>query len=421
MFRGLLALLLAVSLAGEVARSQEASRVVEYCAQQCHRWLIDDPAREAIADVRLSTTGSTHRIRYAADWLYSEPCPKGRLEFARRIVGTRELTAFSSVLIHHGFCPRVTIEGVAPDAPYFVSESWDELVLDDLRSQMLTRAEFERHAIPALQRIFTSASPHRWTTFGLVVATNTDTHADLLIPEIREMFFDPEPSRRQELADGSSSKYANVRRVADALDRNTKIVNALLDDLDVSPLLAGNPGYRRLLDNLAGIYSSVPSWGTPSVCANVDRIARHLPWERDAKADATFLATLSRCDRGSENLIRRSLYDGRPVITATALRVWSLSGASGRTVARDLMLDVTKYLETHPLPLPDAQSLPVYLYGEQAQRMVRDGTAIEDIATGLSALGELSRTVANFDATGRPDLARALTEGAEHALQRLRR
>lgn len=307
-------------------------------------------------------------------------------------------------------------EGIAPDASYFVSESWDDIVLDNQRSQKLAREEYERRVVPAVRRIFASTSPHRWTTFALVISTNAGTHAEGLIPEIRELFLDPDPSRRQESGVGESSKAASVSRIADAIDRNSAVANALLDDLDANAALANNPGYRRLLTNLAGISSSVPTWGSPPVCANVDRIARHLPWGRDTAADATFLATLSRCDSGSENLVRLSLRKGRPVVMATALRVWSLSAASGRAASRALLPDVIELLETRPLP--DAASLPVYLYGKQAQRQVRDGTAMEDVAFGLSALGELSKTVERFGAAGKADMARALIRGAERALQR---
>src|SRR5262245_25531906 len=144
MLRLLLALSLIVLLCCDVVRAQPMSRNVEYCAQECHRWLMEDPAREVVADIRLPSTGIAHRIRYAADWLHSETCPQGRLQFARGIVGTRESTAFLPVLVGYGFCPRVTFEGVGPDTPYFVSGDWNELVLDNQRSQLLTRAEYER-------------------------------------------------------------------------------------------------------------------------------------------------------------------------------------------------------------------------------------------------------------------------------------
>jgi hypothetical protein len=198
---------------------------------------------------------------------------------------------------------------------------------------------------------------------------------------------------------------------------NRKLIDALLSELDSDPVRATSLGYRGLIDNLAGITSSVPTWGSPPVCAHVDRIARYLPWGRDTKRDATFLATLSRCDTGDEKLLRRAFLDDRPLVVATGLRVWWAAAAGDQVVAKNVAEDVmTRVIDG---TLPDAVAAPVY--NSRGQWLIREGSASEDVALGLSTLGLLSGTVERLNAAGHQDQARALFEGLERGLQRLLR
>jgi hypothetical protein len=76
----------------------------EDCDEACHSWLIEDQAREILADIQFSFSGSTRRVRYDAEWLRGQPCPQGRRELARRIVGFKH----SSRLFDQDFYPRAT-------------------------------------------------------------------------------------------------------------------------------------------------------------------------------------------------------------------------------------------------------------------------------------------------------------------------
>jgi hypothetical protein len=266
-----------------------------------------------------------------------------------------------------------------------------------------------------LKKILASQEPGRWVTFALFVTTAAH-NADLLTREIGAFLADPNPSDRQETADGGSAKLRNLLNVAERAPSNDKLVEALLNDLDSDAALSASPGYRRLIDNLAGITSSMPTWGSPPVCANVDRIARYLPWGRDEQRDAKFLATLSRCDAGNESFLRRSLLDTRPVIVATALRVWWAAAATGRPAATNLAENVIALATEDRLPA--AAAVRVQMYRHVATSEIREGTSTEEVALGLSALGLLSATVERLNAGGRAGQARALLHGLERAIQR---
>jgi hypothetical protein len=390
------------------------SGLIEDCAEPCHLWLIEDHTRVVTVDVTTPFSGPIRRVRYAADWVHGEPCPEGRVEIARRIAGYR--SGFLQSLLGQGFCPHVTLDGISSDAPYLTSLTWNDVVFDAERSRMLTREEYDRLVVSPLRKILVSQEPSRWVTFSLFVGAAVQ-NADLLTREITILLADPNPSSRQETTDGDSAKAKSVLKVADAVTRNGNLVEALLNDIDSDPSRPTSPGYERLVDNLAGITSSVPTWGSPPVCANVDRIARHLPWGRDVKKDATFLATLSRCEAGSENLLRQSLMDERPVVVATGLRVWWAAEAGGRSAAGNIAETVMTLVINGSLPT--AAAAPVYVSKTRGQSLIGDGSATEEVALGLSKLGLLSGTIERLNAAGRPDQVRALFDGLERGVRRL--
>lgn len=389
---------------------------IEDCAEACHRWLIEDRARSVTVDLKKHSSDVTRQVQYAADWIHGESCPKGRVETARRIPGYRSSSAFVQPLLDKGFCPLVTLEGIPNDAPYLTSLNWNDIVFDAERSTMLTREEYDRSVLSSLRRILASQEPTRWSAFSLFVSIAVP-NADLLTGEIAGFLADPNPSTHQLTPDGESAKARNILRVSDAVTSNRNLVDALLNELDSNPALSASPGYGRLVDNLAGITSSVPTWGSPPVCANVDRIARHLPWRRDVERDAKYLATLSRCETGSENLLRLSLLDDRPTVVATGLRVWWATAAGGQVAARNVAENVVGLVVTGTLP--NTSATPVYISKARAQLLIRDGTATEEVALGLSTLGLLSGTIEQLNAAGRPDQARALFDGLERGMQRL--
>jgi hypothetical protein len=392
--------------------------VEEYCAEACHRWLMESLDREVIVDVHPASTTWTFRVQYAADWISGEPCPKGRVAFARGIVTTKNSGEFLNDMLLRGFCPRVVLNGVSAETPYLKSRVWDDVVFDFERARLLTRRQYEQFVVPPLKLLLSSEEPSRWVTFGLFVR-GLHEYADLLTAEIRTVFADPYPSKRQETPAGGSSKAANVAEIADWVTTNSSLVDALLDDLDSNRDLSSRPGYKRLIDNLAGITSSVPTWGSPPVCANVNRIAKYLPWGQDIKRDATFLATLSRCDAGSEDLLRKSFLDTRPAIVATGVRVWWAGVASRRPAVREVAQDLVALIMSKGLP--DADASPVYEFSGRGQMMIKDGAAIEEASLGLSSLGLLSETVDRLNSAGRQDEAQALFKGLELGLQRLSR
>jgi hypothetical protein len=387
------------------------SGLIEDCAEACHRWLIEDRTRVVTVDLKKNSSDVTRRVQYAADWIRGDSCPKGRVEIARRLAGYRSSSAFVQPLLDQGFCPRVTLDGISNDAPYLTSLNWDDIVFDAERSTMLTREEYDRYVVPPLRKFLVSQEPSRWGTFSLFVGEAVP-HSDLLTREIAGFLADPNPST----LGGGEAKAPNILSVSDAVTRNRNLVDALLNELDVNPALSASPGYGGLIDNLAGITSSMPTWGSPPVCANVDRIARHLPWGGDVQRDAKFLATLSRCDTGSENLLRLSLLAGRPTVVATGLRVWWATAAGGQAAARNVAENVVGLVVTGNLP--DTATAPVYFSTLRFQTLTR-GTAAEDVALGLSTLGLLSGTIERLNAVGRPDQVRALFEGLERGMQRL--
>jgi hypothetical protein len=390
------------------------SGVIEECAEQCHLWLIGDRDRVVTVDLTTPFSGRARRVRYAADWVHGESCPQGRVEIARRIA--RVSAGFVQPLLDQGFCPRVTLDGISRNAPYLTSLNWNDVVFDAERSRMLTREEYDGSVVPPLRKILASQEPSRWFVFSLFVGSAVP-NADLLTREIAIFLADPNPSDRQETAaDGDSAKAKTVLKVSDVVTSNRNLVDALLNELDSAPSLATSPGYRGLVDNLAGITSSVPTWGSPPVCANVDRIARHLPWGRDVKRDATFLATLSQCESGSENLLRQSLLDGRPAVVATDLRVWWAAAAGGHAAAGNVAENVITLVIDGSLPT--AAAAPVYISMSQGASLIRDGAAKEEVALGLATLGLLSGTIERLHAAGRPDQAHALFEGLEQGMQR---
>jgi hypothetical protein len=393
--------------------SLNSSGVMEDCGEPCHLWLIQDRGRFVTVDLTTPTTAVAsrrdRRVQYAADWIHGEPCPQGRIDVARRIAGLR--SAFVQPLLNQGFCPRAIFDGIPNDAPYLSSLKWDDVVFDAERSRMLTRDEYERSVVSSLRKNLASQEPSRWATFSLFVSSAVP-NADLLTREIANLLADPDPSGLP--SDGQSSKALNALKVSDMVTDNGKLVDALLNELDSDPALSTSPGYRGLLTNLAGITSSVPTWGSPPVCANVDRIAKHLPWGRDLKLDSTFLATLSRCDAGSENLLRQSLLDGRPMIVATALRVWWVATAAGHATAQDVAENVIALVMKDNLPTGNA--VPVYMHGRS---LIRDGASVEEVALGLSTLGLLSGTIDRLNSAGRPDQGQALFQGLERGMQRL--
>ena len=394
--------------------SPNPSGVIEDCAEACHLWLIEDRTRAVAVDMPMPRSGGTRRVQYAADWIHGEACPPGRVDIARRIATYR--AGFVQPLLDKGFCPRVTLDGVSSDAPYLTSLSWNDVVFDAERARLLTREEFARSVLSPVRTILSSDEPSRWLILSAFVGAAAP-NADLLTREITILLADPAPSSRQETADGDSAKMKNVLRVADAVTSNRNLVDALLNELDAAPARSTSPGYRGLIDNLAGITSSVPTWGSPPVCANVDRIARHLPWGRDEKTDATFLATLSRCEAGSENLLRQSLLDERPAIVATGLRVWWATTAGGHAAAGSVAENVITLVVNRSLPTSAA--VPVYINSSRSAALIRDGAAAEEVALGLSTLGLLPATIERLNAAGRQEQARALFEGLERGLQRL--
>ena len=268
--------------------------------------------------------------------------------------------------------------------------------------------------MPAIRRNLASQQASRWQALRLFVAADL-RYADLLAGEIGALLADPAPSN-QGTGDGDSPKAVNVVRIAEAVTANGDLVHVLLNNMDADPSLAERPGYRRLISNLAGISSSMPTWGSPPVCANVDRIARHLGWGDDFSQDAKFLATLSRCDKGSENLLRRSLSDPRAGVVATAIRVWWATATNGHAMARSLAPDVVKLVTSDSIPT--ARALPIHLSQESAQVQIKGGTATEDVALGLARLGLLSETVDRLFALGKADQARALLRGLEQGIHR---
>ena len=385
---------------------------IEDCAEPCHRWLIEDRARAVTVDLKLPSLGEVRRVQYAADWVHGETCPPGRIEIARKIPGFRSGSAFVEPLLRQGFCPRVTLDGVSSDAPYLTSSNWNDIAFDAERARMLTREEYDRLVVPPVRKFLLSQEPRRWAAFSSFVGAAAP-NADLLTREIADFLADPNPSTEG----GDNAQTRNILRVSDKVTSNRILVDALLNELDVNPALSSSPGYRGLIDSLAGITSSMPTWGSPPVCANVDRIARHLPWGRDVRRDAKFLATLSRCETGSENLLRLSLLDDRPTVVATGLRVWWATAAGGQAAARNVAADVVGLVVRGSLS--DTAAVPVYISAQRAQTLIRGGTATEDVALGLSTLGLLSGTIERLNSVGRPDQVRALFDGLERGMQRL--
>ena len=385
---------------------------IEDCAEPCHRWLIEDRARAVTVDLKMPSSGETRRVQYVADWIHGESCPPGRIEIARRIPGFRSGSAFVEPLLRKGFCPRVTLDGISIDAPYLTSSNWNDIVFDAERAGMLTREEYDRLVVPPVRKFLLSREPRRWAAFSSFVGA-AGPNADLLAKEIAGFLADSNSSTEA----GDNALTRNILRVADRITSNRILVDALLNDLDANPSLTARPGYGGLVDNLAGITSSMPTWGSPPVCANVDRIARHLPWGRDVQRDAKFLATLSRCETGSENLLRLSLLDDRPMVVATGLRVWWATAAGGQAAARNVAENVVGLVVRGSLP--DTAAAPVHISAQRAQMLIRGGTATEDVALGLSTLGLLSETIERLNAVGRPDQVRALYDGLERGVQRL--
>ena len=328
----------------------------ESCDEACHSWLADDLRREVLADIDLSSDRQTVRVRYGADWLREQPCPEGRQLVARRIVGFKHSSAFLPHLFNQGFCPRVVLNDIPGDAPYLVSPEWNTIVFDSERARLLTREQYSQWVVPAVRQTLASQIGSRWQTLRLFVGMALQ-HADLLASEIAALLADPAPSVLQETRDGNSSKATNVLELADAAIGNGVLIDTLLDNLDADSSLATRPGYRRLIDNLAGISPHMPTGGSPPVCANVDRIARHLPWGSDPLLDAKFLATLSRCEKGNETLLERSLSDDRAVVVATAIRVWWVAATNGHSVARDLAPKVMKLITDDTIPAAGVPSV----------------------------------------------------------------
>ncbi|MBX9823698.1 MAG: hypothetical protein K2Y27_01765 [Xanthobacteraceae bacterium] len=116
----------------------------EGCDEGCHSWLIEDPAREILSEVRISFSGLTLRVRYGAGWLHGEPCPRGRRELARSIVGFKHSSGFLTLLFDQGFCLRATLNEASEDAPYLASSDWNRIVFDAERARLLTRDQFAR-------------------------------------------------------------------------------------------------------------------------------------------------------------------------------------------------------------------------------------------------------------------------------------
>jgi hypothetical protein len=413
-----LVMLLGFALQPDIGRAAtpafDPSGPVEDCDEPCHWWLIEDPARVVTVDLKRSFSDITQRVQYAAGWIHGESCPEGRIHIARRIASHR--AGFVQPLLNQGFCPRVMLRGISNDAPYLTSLNWNDIVFDADRSAMLTRAEYDGYVVSPLRSILASQEPSRWSAFSLFIRVAVP-NADLLSREIAGFLADPNPSTQQLTRDGDSAKARNILRVSDAVTSNRNLVDALLNELDANPALSASPGYAGLVDNLAGITSSMPTWGSPPVCANVDRIARHLPWGRDVQRDAKFLATLSRCETGSENLLRLSLLDDRSTVVATGLRVWWATAAGGQAAAGNIAENVVGLVVRGSLP--DTAAAPVYISAQRAQVLIRGGTATEDVALGLSTLGLLPGTIERLNAVGRPDQVRALFDGLERGMQRL--
>ena len=165
--------------------------------------------------------------------------------------------------------------------------------------------------------------------FGLFVDADVQ-YADLLTVEIGNLLADPAPSD-QGTRDGDSSKAVNVVWMAGAVTANSDLVDALLNNMDADPSLATRPGYRRLISNLAGLSSSMPTRGAR-------RFAPTWTGSRDTLAGAlTFRRTqnfLQRCPRDAKEAVKicsgapfrtpgqassplQSAYGGPPRRTAT--------------------------------------------------------------------------------------------------------
>ena len=391
----------------------DPSGSLEDCSERCHRWLIEDPARKVTLNVTL-VGGKNRRVQYSAGWVQADTCPDGRIDIARRIAGLR--SAFVHPLIRSGFCPFVVLNEVPNSAPYLASTNWDDVIFDTERSKLLKREEYARLVVPAVRALLASQEPDRRGVLYQFVRAAVP-NADLLSAEIAVLLAEPDPSRVQSTMDGDSAPIKRILQMSDAATGNRNLVDALLDQLDANHGRASSPGYAALIDNLAGITSSVPTWGSPPVCTNVDRIARYLPWGRDEKRDTTFLATLSRCDTGSERLLLRSFADDRPTVAATGVRAWWAAVAGGRPAAKNVANDVIALVLD--ARIPDVAAAPVYSYSSLGASLVREGAAIEEVALGLSVLGLLPQTIEKLNSIGHRERANALFVGLERGIQRL--
>ena len=401
----------AASAARAQAFSNDASSLaVADCPERCHEWLIGDTRRTVTAEVRAPAESALRRIHYAAGWLTE--CPKGRVAFARAIVGHRNSGGFLTELLERGFCPRVSYDHVADTAPYLASPVWNDIVFDAERATLLTRSEYAERVAPVVRKLFRSQEATRWYVFSVFVRSS-GVHADLFKEEITEFLGDPDPSDRQASPDGNSAKRRSVSDLVERLAFDGRLVGALLDDVDARPELKDGFGYRKLIDHLSGHGSSMPVRGSPVVCANVKRIAALLPWRANAERDAEFLATLSRCQRGATDLLRASLADDRPIVAATALRVWWAGAVDQYAPANDLADDVIDLVATRGLP--NGTAWTVWVYGGRRAAMIKDGAPVEDVALGLAALGRLTATVERLTSLGRADLADAMLAAVQRS------
>ncbi|MCW2286290.1 uncharacterized protein YjbI with pentapeptide repeats [Rhodoblastus acidophilus] len=154
--------------------------ILKGCGDECHAWLIADPRRFVLVSTREA------KIFYAAAFSHDKNCPWLRSDLFTQVIQNGSVGFdfdYVDRLKQAGFCPHIRPES-SPDetAPLFSpTVNMDVWKGDVLRSILMSRAEFQSKAAPAIGRI--SPADRRAQILNLYLSFNAVDFVDLLADE----------------------------------------------------------------------------------------------------------------------------------------------------------------------------------------------------------------------------------------------
>lgn len=359
--------------------------ILKGCGDECHAWLIADPRRFVLVSTREA------KIFYAAAFSHDKNCPWLRSDLFTQVIQNGSVGFdfdYVDRLKQAGFCPHIRPES-SPDetAPLFSpTVNMDVWKGDVLRSILMSRAEFQSKAAPAIGRI--SPADRRAQILNLYLSFNAVDFVDLLADEFVAVL------------ESDSQSQIDVEHIA----FSPKLVSKLIVAMEGDRRRLALPGFSRLLGSFAGQNVAQVSWGSDAICTSAERIGALLPhWGDDVRVDAAWARTTALCKRNYAGPLKKALLGHRPDVVASAIESWRAAARFGLPSATAALPEVLDVLSSDRLPEN---------YYDPDWPGSRGPKPIVAIAHGLDIMEKGSVAIAQLKAAGRgaraDELARML-------------